>query len=95
MCSRIGYIYIDVNGKKGPNQWGRDYFEFVLSNEGKLYPVYGKDSALYNNLTELERNSYYWKNNGNGNLCDLTVNPNSYGWGCAARIIENGWKMDY
>ena len=30
-------ISIDVNGKKGPNQWGRDLFAFVLKNNG-LYP---------------------------------------------------------
>ena len=30
-------ILVDINGVKGPNQWGRDVFEFSLKNNG-LYP---------------------------------------------------------
>ena len=87
MCSKLGErIIIDVNGAKGPNRRGRDQFIFYLSENGKLYPEGGKDSALYDQQTELASNSSYWKNNDN---C-LEEGNN-----CAARVIENGWKMDY
>ncbi|MDR1326968.1 MAG: type II secretion system GspH family protein [Heliobacteriaceae bacterium] len=33
-----GDVFIDVNGKKPPNQWGRDVFGFVLNNRGQLEP---------------------------------------------------------
>ncbi len=42
ICMRIGSIQIDVNGQKGPNIVGRDYFQLGYSNDGKLY---GSDSG--------------------------------------------------
>ena len=29
-----GEIYEDINGKKGPNKWGRDFFYFVIKENG-------------------------------------------------------------
>jgi len=87
-----GEIDIDVNGNKGPNQLGRDRFSFYLGNNGVLYPYNGKDEALYSLQEDLSTNILYWKND------DSWCNPkyaNSLGMGCAARIMEEGWKMDY
>ena len=96
MCSEAGYMYIDVNGRKGPNTFGRDIFYFILSDEGKLYPQGGKDWALYNYQTALDSNWVYWRNSNTrcGNL-DGSLPAQLQGAGCAGRIIENGWKMDY
>ena len=88
MCSAFMHFAVDINGVKGPNKLGRDIFIFWASDEAKLYPLGGKDIALYLNPTPLESNSNYWKNT---NECD----GNSSNRFCAARIIENGWKMDY
>ena len=81
-------VYIDVNGEKLPNQFGRDTFQFILSNDGRLLPGMGKDHALYSSQTELTSNSKYWRTT---NECSKNKN----GFSCAARIIENGWTMDY
>jgi competence protein ComGC len=55
MCSCVvSYFCIDVNGDKGPNILGRDIFTFFISDEGVLYPVGGKDWALYENQTPLD-----------------------------------------
>lgn len=79
-----GDIYIDVNGMNGPNYLGRDIFYFLISN-GKgplLYPLGGVDSAL-------------------GHWADASGNPTACYPGfptgnlCAARIMEEGWKMNY
>jgi prepilin-type N-terminal cleavage/methylation domain-containing protein len=83
-----GYVFIDINGdKKLPNKLGRDMFYFVVLDNGNLTPEYGK---IYSG-------NGYWRNNtelcGNANSSELPNNVK--GWGCAARIIENGWKMDY
>ena len=92
-CSLFGgSIEIEVNGNKGPNQFGRDRFEFRLGNNGLLYPESGKDNALYNIQEDLSSNDSYWKNDDI--MCD-TKSSFSIGIGCAARIMENGWKMDY
>ena len=78
----VGKISIDVNGKnKGPNQWGRDTFLFVISRKGVLLPYYTSDYLM-----------------SGPSLCgDIETGDLSgaYGIGCAKRIIEDGWKMNY
>lgn len=32
--NEYGVIVVDINGDKGPNQWGRDLFDFYLTNNG-------------------------------------------------------------
>ena len=89
MCSWFMDFEVDVNGVKSPNKNGRDIFHFVVSDEGKLYPYSGKDYALYWDSSQpLNSNRYYWKYSS-------SCGGNSSNVGCAARIIENGWKMDY
>ena len=99
VCSRVGTMYIDVNGKKGPGINGRDMFSFHISDDGKLYPRAGVDYALFSSATPLESNSSYWRKYcgwcgqvGNGIKCETQIPT---GDGCQARIMENGWKIDY
>jgi hypothetical protein len=92
MCSFVGYMYIDVNGGKGPNIWGRDIFIFYISDEGVLYPCGGKDYALYNRQTDLASNSSYWKNYYNGTKEE---NAQKYGDYRTGQLMEEGWKMNY
>src|SRR5574344_2252231 len=91
MYSRQGDIYIDVNGFKKPNTYGRDIFEFWLSGDGKLYPYYGKDYSLYyGNL------NWTWQNNSGYCGTEGSADASSvYGFGCAARIMDEGWQMNY
>jgi len=88
-----GYVYIDVNGLKGPNKNGRDIFFFYLDVRGNLVPQYSGQSV------ELGFNhpSTYWINSqGECGVAGSSVLPSWVsGRGCAARIIENGWVMDY
>ena len=100
LLSIAGDIRIDVNGKKPPNAYGKDIYLFVLSSDGTLYPYYGLDYAIYVNyyLSDIKRSDYYWKNNSK--LCGeegkkIDKSLTGVGQGCSARIIENGWSMDY
>lgn len=34
----VAFVYIDINGAKKPNVVGKDFFEFILTYEGKLLP---------------------------------------------------------
>lgn len=83
ICARID---VDVNGPKPPNIRGRDYFSFWLTNSGILYPYGGhlQPSSL----------ASPWDQNTTSKSCFATEHT-SYGWGCAGRIMENGWEMDY
>ena len=97
---KAGDIRIDVNGKKPPNAYGKDIYLFVLSSDGTLYPYYGLDYAIYVNyyLSDIKRSNFYWKNDSK--LCGeegkkIDKSLTGVGLGCGARIIENGWSMDY
>ncbi len=78
----IGTITIDVNGEnKGPNQWGRDSFTFYILPNGNLVSNYSYE--------ELKKDSDRCGDLETGDI------SNAYGIGCAARIIADGWKMNY
>lgn len=89
-------VLIDVNSERRPNQYGRDIFKFIVAQNGHLYPIYGRDYAkAYSGDTT---GSDYWRNNealcaGDKKLYDAPANVS--GDGCAARIMEEGWKMNY
>lgn len=97
------WVNIDVNGPKSPNKFGRDIFQFVLSPDGNLYPYDGMQYAQYNGIqyaedgTSWSESNYYWKNVtsdcGDPNSSDIVGEV--YGDGCAARIMEEGWQMNY
>lgn len=75
-------LYIDVNGPmNGPSLLGRDVFEFWVTN-GKgisVYPVGGSDDLAYG----------WW---GTANNCSAAL-PRAE-W-CAAKVMEQGWQMNY
>ena len=97
LCSTVGTILIDINGKKSPNTYGRDIFQFSLSDDGKLHPYSGINQALHKSQTALDNNTKYWRKTTSfcGTHDSSEIPNNTKGDGCAARIIENGWKMDY
>ena len=89
LCVRQGDLKIDVNGMSPPNKLGRDIFNFVISEDGRLFPEGGKDYAYWHGNVGITWRAYYWTN---GNECE---DINSSGDGCAGRIMEKGWIMDY
>ncbi len=83
--SIAGKFYIDVNGLKNPNTYGRDIFHFDIGNSGILVPM---GSMMY--CTDA---SCHWRTTTN-NMYNCDPSVSSIGWGCAARVLEEG-KMDY
>ena len=84
---------IDVNGQRGPNRIGRDIFGFILSTDGRLIPFYSlEDKKSYSGQA-----NDYWRDDASkcGTPGKSDAEEKSDGFGCAARIIENGWEMDY
>jgi len=81
-----GSIRIDVNGLKGPNNYGRDIFWFEIT-DGKgpaLYPAGGFEYTYLG--------SYWGDGGGNPPVCSA---ENPEGRYCAGRIMEQGWQMKY
>jgi prepilin-type N-terminal cleavage/methylation domain-containing protein len=64
LVNTCGWIFLDVNGAKGPNTCGRDVFMFWVTKTG-LYP-FGSDGDGYSNDCNTNTNSF-------GFSCTYTV----------------------
>lgn len=89
--SIVAYFFVDINGTKLPNKWGKDMFQYALAQNGMLYSAWGKE------LSEaMPESQTYWGENSSG--CGSPANKDvssSSGYACTARIIEKSWKIDY
>lgn len=85
LITAVAYVDIDINGKSSPNQWGRDFFEFQLSNDGFLFPEGGRDYSVFRNGN---LNVMYNSQNLNWWSCMPENGKNPRGWGCGARVLE-------
>ena len=91
----LGQIILDTNGDSKPNRWGRDTFMFNILGDGSLIPYAGSNDCSYlaqymKTTKEYVLSQKHWKY---ANTCSMTTTAD--GTACAARIIENNWKMDY
>lgn len=76
-----GQIYIDVNGPtKGPSVMGRDVFYFFLTN--------GHGPLLYPAGGVDDMAWGWWKDSA-------CIDTNRRGEYCTARVMEEGWNMNY
>lgn len=62
---------VDINGKQGPNVYGRDLFHLSIENDGSVTSVVSPDNATSGACQE-----------------------GDYGE-CFAKILNDGWVMDY
>lgn len=91
MYRRYATFDIDINGYKKPNLVGRDIFRFDLGQDGTLYPWGGKDESVFRG-----HSASRWNGSDSSRLCtNGTPNSISFGYGCAGRIKESNWVMDY
>ena len=75
------YIDVDINGISGPNMYGKDVFEFYITNDGvKLYGTTRSDSDLKRNCSKsLDMSDA-------GKLCGALIQrngwkiPDDYNW---------------
>lgn len=87
-------VYIDVNGPSAPNTFGRDIFGFQISEKGVLYPQGGLDVAIKDGGGSNNR----WDVTGRQYSCvngDFGSDSGNRGLGCTARLIAEGYKMNY
>lgn len=91
MRNTCASLYVDVNGSKAPNRFGRDVFSFFIGNNGLIFPFGGFDDH------EATGTGSYWKIDPTacGTEGSTTIPSDVTGLACAARIMENGWTMDY
>ena len=102
MCDYAGYFNIDVNGNRGPNEFGKDIFRFYITERGQLAPFGGNDYAIYSAISNLTQENIdkYKANDNYGGYCDNTsrysLNGIPSGYSCTGLLIDQlNWKMDY
>ena len=81
-------LYMDVNGEKAPNTFGKDVYAFIITNNANssLYPVGGKLMSAIPGGTKISGVST-WENS-----CDA---EHKDGRACAGRLVEQGMKIEY
>ena len=88
-------IVIDVNGKNAPNTFGRDIFWFQLGENGVMYPYGGADT----NRVDSDSKHGTWDSTTNvvASCSDdfKGSDATKRGIGCAARVIADGYKINY
>ncbi|MBR6127340.1 prepilin-type N-terminal cleavage/methylation domain-containing protein [bacterium] len=72
---------------------GRNQFRFLIGHDGNLYPTGSLDNAVYNGNGAVAANVRYDKssNANGGNACNSTRTTLA----CTARIVDDGYKMEY
>jgi len=81
------YMYIDVNGITGPNKFGRDMFFYYINDTDKYFEFRPMGPWVSGNTFEEDPTMC-----GVPGSTDVSM---AHGQGCAARIVEEGWKMNY
>ena len=83
-------VAIDINGVDAPNVVGKDIFFFILGEDGVLYPFGGNDVARVTDGGE-------WNSADATFACTNNTKgaANAKGLGCTARIIAEGYKVNY
>ena len=80
-----GYMYVDINGAKGPNIVGRDFFLFYYFNDGTLDDVVTpecKTAGICSSTLEVQRVNY-------------SCVGQTWPAGCFGRILNDNWQMTY
>lgn len=90
MRTKQSEFWIDVNGFKKPNIIGRDIFLFELSGDGKLYPQLGKDEEAFSGNAGTS-----WVSDNKWCGAPNSTDASASNGFCAARIMDEGWQMNY
>ena len=98
MCGRAGHFKIDINGNRGPNEFGKDIFMFYITERGQLAPYGGNDYAMsmaWGSGFSQEKLDKYKAKKGLKGECLMGSGMNG-GEACAGLLIDQlNWKMDY
>jgi prepilin-type N-terminal cleavage/methylation domain-containing protein len=90
-----GFIFLDINGGKGPNTYGRDAFLLYILPNGNVVGNYdGQYSKAYADYYGQSADTYRatQKDYAERNCSPTTNGSGEY---CSGRIINDGWKMNY
>ena len=85
-----GMVTIYTNSADQDPVAGKTAFRFYLGNNGSLYPAGGKDVKVYN-----DKVSNVIEANDAAQWVAADCNGNNTNYKCTARVIEEGYEMNY
>ena len=87
-------IVVDINGKKGPNIYGRDLFVMYVFPDGVIDVYYANPACRENNSCLYGKaNVTDWRESVAANCA--SANGEVWHDGCFARILNDNWQMNY
>lgn len=87
-------MLVDVNGKKGPNQIGRDVFKLVYTSKGVLAGALSRDYFKYD--YNLSGEALDEADNMMSGYYPCRTGAESWSAGiCFQKIVDDGWEMNY
>ena len=91
LIHELGSVQIFTN-PSAATKVGRNQFEFRIGNDGGLYPTGGKDATVFKNKgAATTANGLYDKTGKTDSACASSKTTLA----CTARIVEEGYKMNY
>ena len=86
-------ICVDINGQKGPNQYGKDYFMFIFTTDGEVLPVGAshKDNPNHCNSSNGSCGNF---NNVGANYCSKSASDISKNTSCAYYALLDESPVD-
>ena len=87
-----GYVFIDINGKQGPNILGRDAFYLAVYTDGVL-DVEGADINCRTNGICGAEGASLKDVRGTADACKAGANSSARS--CFGQILNDNWEMTY
>ena len=86
-------ICVDINGQKGPNQYGKDYFMFIFTTDGEVLPVGAshKDNPPHCDSSNGSCSNF---NNVGANYCSKSASDISKNTSCAYYALLDESPID-
>ena len=81
-------ICVDVNGQKGPNRYGVDYFLFIFTVDGYVIPMGQSHKNNAGSCTSSQSNCSNFSNTGS-DYCSNTSDNFTYNTSCAYYALRN------
>ena len=81
-------LCVDINGKKGPNRYGVDYFLFIFTVDGYVIPMGQSHDNNYHPCTSGNGSCSNFSNVGS-KYCDNTSSSIAYNTSCAYYALSN------
>lgn len=83
--NKLIYMYVDINGQKKPNKWGKDIFRFIYWIN---YPLYSSNNGKFIAYGQ------GWSRSGIINTSEsYACRKDKTGGICAALIMADGWEI--